>query len=324
MCTLSVVIPIYFEEENIPVLYERLLKVVQKIDVSYEFIFVNDGSTDRSMELIKGLGQKDSHVKFIDLSRNFGHQIAVTAGLDVAKGKAVVIIDADLQDPPEVIEELYQKYLEGVEVVYAKRRNRKGETFFKKFTAKAFYRILAKMTSHDIPLDTGDFRLIDHKVVKALQNMPEQSKFLRGQIAWVGFKQDYVLYDRDSRHAGETGYTFKKMFRFAMDGITGFSNLPLRIATVMGFIVSGIAFLVMLWALYNRFIQKSYQPGWTSTILSILFIGGIQLISIGIIGEYIKRIADNVRDRPIYVVRDSNVEKGESSSSKSSSNASSQ
>jgi glycosyltransferase involved in cell wall biosynthesis len=267
MPSLSVIIPIYNEEGNIPLLYDRLNGVMQEMGVSYEYVFVNDGSRDASMSLIKDLAAQDEQVRYLDFSRNFGHQIAVTAGIDAARGQALAIIDADLQDPPELIAELYAKHQEGNEVVYARRRQRKGETFFKKATAKAFYRILSRITHFDIPLDTGDFRIIDHKVAEVLRNMPEQNKYLRGQIAWVGFKQAYVEYDRDSRHAGETGYTLSKMIRFALDGITGFSNFPLRLATIAGFAVSGIAFLLMIYALLGRLVFKTYEPGWTSIML---------------------------------------------------------
>ncbi len=304
---LTVIIPIYNEEINISILYDRLKKVVSDISVSHEFIFINDGSWDNSMKLIRELVEMDSAVRFINFSRNFGHQIAVTAGIDASKGNAVVIIDADLQDPPEVITEMYHKMQEGFQVVYARRKSRAGESFFKKFTAKLFYRILAKITSIKIPVDTGDFRIMDRKIVDVLKDMPEQQKYLRGQIAWVGFKQTYVLYDRDERFAGETGYTYKKMIRLALDGITSFSNLPLKFATMTGFFVSGITFLLSLYALYARFISKDYVPGWTSLILAVLFIGGVQLISIGIIGEYMSRMSANVRKRPLYVVDDTNV-----------------
>lgn len=306
---LSVIIPIYNEEGNIKLLHERLTSVVQQMPIDdYEFIFVNDGSKDASMALLLELSQLDSHIKYIDFSRNFGHQIAVSAGLDVTRGDSVVIIDADLQDPPELIIEMYEKRKEGFEVVYAKRRKRQGESFFKKITAKMFYRTLARITSLDIPLDTGDFRLMDKKIVEIMRKMPEQNKFLRGQISWIGFNQTYVEYDRASRHAGNSGYPLSKMLRFALDGITAFSDYPLRLATVSGFVVSGIAFLMMIYALVSRLIWEDYQPGWASIILAVLFIGGIQLLSIGVIGEYVNRIAANVRNRPLYVVRDSNVE----------------
>lgn len=303
---LSVIIPIYNEESNIFTLYNRLKPVISKISAKHEFIFVNDGSKDKSISIIKGLSKQDHAVKYIDFSRNFGHQIAVTAGLDKCSGQAVVIIDADLQDPPEIIVDLYKKYKEGYEVVYAKRRSRKGESFLKKFTAKIFYRILAKITNIAIPVDTGDFRIIDRKIVRALKQMPEQQKYLRGQISWIGFRQTYIEYDRDQRYSGETGYTYKKMIRFALDGITAFSNFPLKFATFSGFIVSGIAFLIMLYALYSRFISKDYVAGWTSLILSIMFIGGIQLICVGIIGEYISRLSANIRQRPLYIINESN------------------
>lgn len=299
---LSVIIPIYNEEQNIPVLYSRLKKVISDIQVSAELLFVNDGSRDHSMVLIRELAQNDPQVRFISFSRNFGHQIAVTAGLDRCKGNRVVIIDADLQDPPELIAVMLAKMQEGYEVVYARRRKRVGETFLKRYTAKLFYRTLAKITSINIPVDTGDFRIMDRKIVDVLKTMPEQQKFLRGQIAWAGFRQTYIEYDRDQRNAGETGYTYKKMMRFAIDGITGFSNLPLKFATFAGFFVSGITFLISLYALYARFVSKDYVPGWTSLILAVLFIGGVQLISIGIIGEYMSRLSANVRQRPLYII----------------------
>jgi dolichol-phosphate mannosyltransferase len=303
----SIIIPIYNEQENIHKLYDRLKSVMSGMNVSHEFVFVNDGSRDRSMILIKELAAKDNSVHYINLSRNFGHQIAVTAGIDHVRGNAIVIIDADLQDPPELIAEMYAKMKEGFEVVYAKRKSRKGESALKKLTAKWFYRILASITSIDIPVDTGDFRLMDRKIVDVLRSMPEQQKFLRGQISWIGFNQTYVEYNRDERHGGETGYTYKKMLRFALDGITSFSNLPLKFATAAGFVVSGITFIVILYALYARFISKDFVPGWTSLILAVLFIGGVQLITIGIIGEYISRLSANVRNRPLYIMGENNI-----------------
>ena len=307
MDKLSVIIPIYNEAENILVLFERLHKSVSQLPVEPEYIFINDGSRDRSIQLIKQLASQYPSVFYVDFSRNFGHQVAVTAGLDSCTGNAIVIIDADLQDPPELIVDLYQKWKEGFEVVYAKRKTREGENFLKKFTAKMFYRALKKITSINIPVDTGDFRLIDRKIVEVLKSMPEQQKFLRGQISWIGFRQTFVEYDRDSRHAGKTGYTYKKMIRFALDGITSFSNLPLKFATATGFLVSGIAFFMILYALYSRFISKEYVAGWTSLMLAVLFIGGVQLICIGIIGEYISRLSDNVRKRPLYIVGETNI-----------------
>lgn len=303
---LSIIVPIYNEEENIPHLYKRLVNVTESI-TTFEIIFINDGSRDRSQELILSLVEADSRVRYINFSRNFGHQVAVSAGIDHCHGEAVVIIDADLQDPPELIRDLYFKWKEGYQVVYARRRTRSGESAAKKFTAKAFYRILSRITSIDIPVDTGDFRIMDRKIVEVLRMMPEQQKYLRGQIAWAGFRQTFILYDRDERNAGKTGYTYKKMIRFALDGITSFSNLPLKVATVMGFLVSGITFIAGIYALYSRFITRDYVPGWTSLMLAILFIGGVQLICIGIIGEYISRMSANIRQRPLYIISDTNI-----------------
>jgi dolichol-phosphate mannosyltransferase len=306
---LSVIIPIYNEEGNIQKLFDRLHGVTEGLGLkNVEFIFVNDGSKDNSIELIKQLASREKTVKYINFSRNIGHQIAVTAGLDKATGDAVVIIDADLQDPPELINDLYKKLRSGYEVVYAKRRSRQGESFMKKFIAKMFYRILAKMTSINIPVDTGDFRIMDKKIIEVLRQMPEQEKFLRGQISWIGFNQTFVEYDRDERASGKTGYTYRKMIRFAMDGITSFSNFPLKFASITGFIVSGISFFMILYALYSRFISKDYVEGWTSLMLAVLFLGGIQLIGIGIIGEYISRMSANVKNRPLYIIRESNLD----------------
>ncbi len=305
---MTIIIPVYNEEGNIGMLYDRLSKVMQDLKVTYELLFVNDGSVDSSIALIRELASRHSEVRFIDFSRNFGHQVAVSAGLDKARGTSVAIIDADLQDPPELIAEMYQKMQSGYEVVYARRRSRKGESLFKLWTAKWFYRILARITSIPIPVDTGDFRIIDRKIVDILNAMPEKEKYLRGQISWIGFRQTFIEYDRQVRHAGTTGYTLRKMFRFAIDGITGFSNFPLKIVSFFGFVTSAIAFLVTLYALYARFVLKDYQPGWASLMVSILFIGGIQLISLGIIGEYLSRMNSNIRNRPLYIVRDTNCQ----------------
>lgn len=308
MKKLSIIIPIFNEEGNIPLLFERLHAVVSKMEIEPEFIFINDGSRDNSIALIKALATKYKFVKFIDFSRNFGHQVAVSAGLDKCTGDAVVIIDADLQDPPELILEMYAKMGEGFDVVYAKRRARKGEGFMKKFTAGMFYRILSSITSVSIPVDTGDFRIMSKQVVDIVKDMPEKEKFLRGQISWVGFEQTFVEYDRDERQSGETGYTYSKMIRFALDGITSFSNFPLKFATGAGFAVSGFSFFMILYALYSRYILKVYEPGWTSLMLAITFIGGIQLVCIGIIGEYISRMSANIRNRPLYIIKKTNIE----------------
>jgi len=303
----SVIIPVFNEEENIIKLYDRLVLVFSQLSENFELIFINDGSKDKTMNLVKVLAERDSKVRFINLSRNFGHQIAVCAGLDVCLGKRVVIIDADLQDPPELVLEMDQKMNEGFHVVFARRKKRKGESLAKLLTARLFYRLLARIASVEIPLDTGDFRIMDRKVVDVLKSMPEQNKFLRGQISWIGFKQTFVEYDRSERQGGKTGYTYGKMFRFALDGITSFSDAPLRIASLMGFLVSGVAFIALIYALWGKYILHDSEPGWASIIVSILFLGGIQLISLGFIGEYLSRISSNVKKRPLYIVDETNT-----------------
>lgn len=304
---ISLIIPVYNEEENIVVFYDRVICVLDRIaNISFEILFVNDGSTDNSLNIIKDISCRDQRVKYIDFSRNFGHQIAVSAGLDFVKGDIVIIIDADLQDPPELIPRMIEKYNEGFQVVYAKRNQRDGESWLKLITAKAFYKILQKITSVNIPVDVGDFRLLDRKIVEVLKEMPERHKFLRGQIAWIGFNQTFISYDREKRHGGETGYTYKKMFRLAMDGITAFSDFPLRLATIMGFFVSFIAFLIMLYALWSKFIWNNAVPGWTSLMISFMFIGGVQLICVGLLGEYIGRMGDNIKSRPLYIIKEKN------------------
>ncbi|MBK7762416.1 MAG: glycosyltransferase family 2 protein [Bacteroidetes bacterium] len=306
---ISIIIPIYNESLNIPTLYGRLKAVMEKLSISYELVFVNDCSKDNSILLIKQFATQDKQVKYIDFSRNFGHQIAVTAGLAMCKGEAVAIIDADLQDPPELIFDLYTKMQEGYEVVYAKRRSRKDKSILKKIAYKTFYRILARISQIDIPLDTGDFRILKRCVVDELNRMPEQHKFLRGQIAWLGFNQTYIEYDRDARAAGEPGYSYRKLFRLALDGITSFSNMPLRVATIMGFIVFFISLLLIIYTLVSfLFFHDTTPRGWSSIMISVLFLGGIQLLSIGIIGEYISRIQTDVRKRPLYVLRDTNMD----------------
>lgn len=305
---ISAIIPSYNEQENVGLMYERMSKVLSKISDDYEIIYVNDCSRDETLLRIKALADKDKHVKYVSFSRNFGHQIAVSAGLDVCRGDAVVIIDGDLQDPPELIEQMYEKYKEGYKVVYARRTSRDGETWFKKFTAKMFYRILASMTSIDIPVDVGDFRLIDKVIVQHLRNMPEKSKYIRGQISWIGYKQTFVDYHRDARIYGTTNYPLKKMLRFALDGITAFSDKPLKIASGLGIFSAIVSLLALVYALVSHFCFNNTITGWTSLILSVLFIGGVQLITIGIIGEYIARINNDVRNRPLYIVEESNAE----------------
>lgn len=304
---ISVIIPVYNEETNILRLHSQLRQTLAKLTENYEVIFVNDGSTDKSLSLIRELARQEPTVKFIDFSRNFGHQVAVSAGIDKARGAAIIIMDSDLQDPPELITDLYARWQEGYEVVYARRRQRLGESTTKKLTARFFYRLMARITNISIPLDAGDFRIFSRKVADVLKQMPEKHKFIRGQISWIGFNQTYLEYDRAERAGGETSYTYRKMIRLALDAITSFSNLPLKLATISGFVVSGIAFVLMLYTLYSRFIIKDYVPGWSSLMLSVLFMGGVQLIAIGIIGEYISRLSDNVRNRPLYIINDTNI-----------------
>jgi dolichol-phosphate mannosyltransferase len=308
---ISAIVPSYNEEKNVPLIYKRLTDTLSQISDKYEIIFVNDCSKDSTLSVIKQISEKDSHVKYISFSRNFGHQIAVSAGLDMCKGKAVVIIDGDLQDPPELILEMYKKYQEGYKVVYAKRKTREGETWFKKATAKLFYRFLAAMTSIEIPVDVGDFRLIDKVIVNHLRNMPEKSKYIRGQISWIGYKQTFVEYHRDARLYGKTNYPLKKMLRLAFDGITAFSDKPLKMASAIGIISAILSLLAIVYALISHFIFDSAVSGWTSLIISVLFIGGVQLITIGIIGEYIARINNDVRNRPLYIIEEENIENQE-------------
>lgn len=309
---LSIIVPIYNEETNLPALYARLAAMLTAMPLQSEVILVNDGSRDQSLEIMRELASKDPRFHYITFSRNFGHQIAITAGLDLSTGDAVVVMDGDLQDPPELVPELYSKLREGYEVVYAKRKTRQGESLIKLFTAKMFYRILASITSVNIPLDTGDFRIVSRKVVNALKQMPEQNKFIRGQIAWIGYRQTFLEFDRSERAGGEPSYTYNKLIRLALDGITSFSDLPLRLASIGGFVVSGVAFLVMLYAIFARFFMQNYGVGWPSLMVSVLFLGGVQLMAIGVIGEYIARLGANARQRPLYIIEDTDLTKTES------------
>jgi len=302
---LSVVVPVYNEEKNIEMLFNR---IKENIPVSnWELIFVNDGSADNTLPLVIGLSHQYKQVKYIDFSRNFGHQHAISAGIENATGEYIIVMDGDGQDPPELIPELLEKAKSGFEVVYAKRKKRKGEGFLKKFTAKAFYRILRNITSIEIPVDTGDFRIIHRKIQAILKQMPEQHKYIRGQISWIGFNQTFIEYDRAERIHGTTKFTYKKMIQFALDGISSFSTWPLKIATLMGFGVSFICFIVILYTVYQKLFGFTVT-GWTSMQISILFLGGIQLIGIGILGEYLGRVNENVKNRPHYIVKDSNIE----------------
>lgn len=302
---ISVVLPIYNEEGGLAELYARLTEVLGKTGMSYELVLVNDGSRDGSWPGILALGNQDKRVCGINLSRNFGHQIAITAGVEMSRGATVVVMDSDLQDPPELIPALHAKYGEGFDVVYAQRRTRDGETWFKKATAKLFYRLIRRMTTIDIPLDTGDFRLMSRRVVEDMKRLQEQSRFVRGLVTWVGYNQAPVLYDRNRRYGGTTKYPISKMMRFALDGITGFSSQPLRLASHAGlfFALASLTLVVGL-MIYKVGGGQGIIPGWTSLAVAVLFLGGVQLLAIGILGEYIGRIYEEVKRRPLYLVRE--------------------
>jgi dolichol-phosphate mannosyltransferase len=300
--TLTVVAPIFNELENIPELYQRVRDVMDRTGEPWELILTDDGSTDGSTEVIRKLAENDPRVQPVIFARNFGHQIAVTAGVDYSRGDAVIIIDADLQDPPEVILDLIAKWREGYEVVYAVREERQGETWFKRTTATLFYRLIYRITDVKIPLDTGDFRLMDRKVVRVMQQMREKHRFLRGMSAWVGFRQIGVAYKRQPRYAGETKYPFKKMFKLALNAITSFSYFPLQVATFIGFIAAGLSVLAIPVVAILRLITGTALLGQATTLIIVLFLGGVQLISLGIIGEYIGRIYDEAKNRPLYIV----------------------
>jgi glycosyltransferase involved in cell wall biosynthesis len=304
MVKYSVVIPVYNEALVIRETYRRLKRVMEQTDGPYELLFVNDGSEDETIDILKELAVKDETVKYVDFSRNFGHQIAITAGMDYASGKAIVIIDADLQDPPELILDMIDKWKEGYDVVYAKRVKRKGETMFKKVTAYLFYRVLRAATEIDIPVDTGDFRLIDRKVRDQLVYMRERSRFVRGLVSWVGFKQTAVEYEREKRFAGETKYPLKKMIRFSLDGITSFSYKPLKLASLLGFFLSASSVLGIIITLYLKLFTHSTVAGWAFLFMVTLLCNGIMFMMLGVMGEYIGRIYDEVKQRPLYIVKE--------------------
>ena len=307
--TYSIIAPIYNEKDNLPELHRRVKEVMDSTGESWELILVDDGSTDGSTEGIRELAQQDKQVRPIIFARNFGHQIAITAGWDYARGDAVVIIDADLQDPPELILEMAKKWREGYEVVYAVRAEREGESWFKLWTASLFYRIIYRITDVKIPLDTGDFRLMDRKVVNVLKQMRERHRFPRGMSAWVGFKQVGVEYKRAARVAGETKYPFRKMFLLAVNAVTGFSYFPLQVATYFGFISAGISILAIPVVVYMRASGSQAFLGQATTLIAVLFLGGVQLISLGVLGEYIGRLYDEAKGRPLYIVREAPEDK---------------
>lgn len=297
----SIVVPVFNEVDGITVLYERMSALLDRLG-NAEVLLVNDGSRDGSDRALDAVAGKDARFKVIHLSRNFGHQVAITAGMEWARGDTVTVIDADLQDPPELIAEMVQKWNEGFEVVYAVRRSREGETAFKLWTAKAFYRLIHRLTNVDIPLDTGDFRLMDRKAVDALLRMPERHRFIRGMVSWVGFRQTGVFFDRAARKHGETHYPFVKMLRFALDGVTSFSILPLQLATYVGLLSAFLSLGGIGYTLYLRLFTDRTIQGWSSLMIVMLLLGGAQLLALGIIGEYLGRAYDETRRRPLYFV----------------------
>jgi polyisoprenyl-phosphate glycosyltransferase len=307
--TLSIVVPLYNEQGNVAPLVERIEDVAARLpgSPSYEIVLVNDGSTDATLAQLREELRSRTNIVLVNLSRNFGHQIAATAGMDVARGDAVVLMDGDLQDPPELIAQFIEKWQQGYDVVYAVRRSRKGESPFKILTARLFYRTIKRLTKVSIPVDTGDFRLMSRRVVEALKRSPERHRFLRGMVSWVGYNQVGVEYDRDERLSGATKYPLTKMLRFAVDGITSFSDVPLRFASYLGFISSVVAFVYALTVIIFKIFGHNapgYTRGWASTIVAVLFLGGVQLISLGILGEYIGRIYDEAKGRPLYLIAD--------------------
>jgi len=301
---LSLVVPLFNEQETLPKFYERATAALSRTGESYEIIFVDDGSRDATLDELRQLASRDERVRVLSFSRNFGHQTAVTAGMNYAKGDAVAVIDGDLQDPPEVVPQLMKRWREGYHVVYAIRRTRK-ENLFKRAAYLLFYRLLRSMSYVDMPLDAGDFAIMDRRVVDLLNDMPERNRFVRGIRAWVGFKQIGYEYDREPRFAGQSKYPLSKLFRLAYDGVISYSFVPLRMVTQLGFLISLVAFLLIVYFLGLRILfGRELLVGWTSTIVVILFLGGVQLISLGILGEYVGRIFDEVKRRPLYVVKE--------------------
>lgn len=299
---LSVVVPILDEEETLAELYQRLIRVLEGTGSSHELVLVNDGSRDGSLRLIRELSAKDRRVRYVSLSRNFGHQVAIAAGLDYARGEVVIVMDGDLQDPPELIPEMLARWREGFDVVYAVRELREGMPRWQARIYHGFYRLLHRLSRIDIPLDTGDFRLMSRRVVDTLRAMPERNRFMRGLTAWVGLKQAGIPYARPARHAGTTKYSLTRLSRLAIDGLVSFSFVPLQLATWFGFLISGLCVVYTLYAIYVRIVSDIPPPGWTSLMVAVLFLGGVQLITLGIIGEYIGRVFDEVKRRPLYVV----------------------
>jgi dolichol-phosphate mannosyltransferase len=301
----SLIIPIYNEEENITEMYRRLHQVMEQLDGDVELILIDDGSRDRSLNMMRELHHRDNRVHYLSLARNFGHQIAVTAGLNFVQGKCIIVMDADLQDPPELILTMLEKWHQGYQVVYAQRISRQQESRLKRLTAYLFYRILRRLAKVDIPVDTGDFCLMDRQVVDILNSMPERNRYIRGLRAWVGFRQTSVLFERNPRFAGDVKYTFGKSLSLAIDGIISFSTVPLRLATYLGIISAAIAMIMIILVLYWRiFAPVSHLIGYTLITISMFFLGSVQLICIGILGEYIGRIYEEVKGRPLYTLKE--------------------
>jgi polyisoprenyl-phosphate glycosyltransferase len=301
---LSIVIPFYNEESNLNDLFERLESVLDRLGMSYEIVCINDGSKDNTLRGLIDHHKRHSAIKVVDLSRNFGKEIALTAGLDYATGAAVIPLDADLQDPPELIGQLVEKWKEGYDVVYGTRRSRQGESWLKRFTANVFYQTIGKMSRVPIPPDTGDFRLLDRRVIEALKQLPERTRFMKGLFAWVGFKQTSVLFDREPRHQGKTTWNYWKLWNFAIDGITSFSLAPLKIWSYIGLFISLLSLFYASFLVLRTIVFGIDVAGYASIIVAVLFLGGIQLITLGIIGEYLGRVYEEVKGRPIYLVRD--------------------
>ena len=299
---LSIVIPVFNEAENLVTLHTRLTDAMHRLGIDYEIVLVDDGSKDQSPDILKRLEREDHRIVVVEFARNFGHQVAISAGLEHSRGRVVCIMDADLQDPPEVLHTFLAKWQEGWEVVYAIRTERK-EWWGKRFAYAAFYRLLQRISNIEIPLDAGDFCVMDRRVVDELVGMPERNRFVRGIRSWVGFKQVGVPYERQARHAGSPKYTFRKLLYLALDGLISFSHTPLRIITILGFVVSALSFLVAMTYIVKKIALGIGVPGFTTLVVSIFFLAGIQLMTIGVIGEYIGRISDEVKHRPLYVAR---------------------
>jgi polyisoprenyl-phosphate glycosyltransferase len=301
---ISIIVPVYNEEQSLAEFYTCLLKVIDSGADTFEVIFINDGSEDQTESMLRQLRQRDPRVKLIHFSRNFGHQMAITAGISLARGKACIVIDGDLQDPPEIIPDMLTLWRSGFDVVYGLRKERHGENSFKIITATLFYKFLSRLARIEIPQNVGDFRLLDRKVIDALKSIPERNRFVRGLVSWVGFKQTYLAYERNPRYAGETKYPFWQMLKFGIDGITSFSHIPLKLATWIGLFLSFLSMLLVLWVIWAKLFTDRTVLGWASIMIAILLIGSVQLFTVGILGEYIGRIFDEAKQRPLYLIRE--------------------